>query len=65
MTWRLRFVRWLLRHEADWILVPTEHYIDYTRILIEEAKLRALINRTPELSPVMDLFRTSKREILH
>jgi hypothetical protein len=67
MTWRVRLSRWLVRHEADWMLVPTEHYIDYTRIIVEEARLRTFLEAHPQLQPTFEILKPSKqkRERLH
>jgi hypothetical protein len=65
MTWRARFARWLLRKDADWIVVPCEHYVDYCRIIVEEEKLRAWLAQYPHLQPTFEVVRPSKRTRLH
>jgi hypothetical protein len=65
MTWRWRLAKWLLQHEPEWMLVPTEHYLDYTRIIIEEQKVRAFLATNPHLVPTFETLSPVKKAWRH
>jgi hypothetical protein len=65
MTWRTRLAEWLIRNDTEYVLVPTEHYLAYVRMLSAEEKLRALIQQHMHLSPTLDLLLPRKGEVKH
>jgi hypothetical protein len=65
MTWRWRLATWLLKPTPEWIVVPTDSWAKYIRILAEEAAVRRYLKAHPHLVPTFEALRPSKKARLH
>lgn len=64
MTWRIRLAEWLLRH-TTYSVVSDAVLCDYYTILVEEQRVREVIERQTHLRPVLDLLTPRKGERMH
>lgn len=62
MTWRVRFARWVLKPEPEWMVCPTDHYCSFIRMLVEADRVRSLIRQHPDLLAVESLLSPQRRK---